>query len=444
VPPRRDGDDAAPRAGLPSPEGRRRAGPVTTRVPRRHAAAPSAPPPTPPAVRAPDRIPLVLLLALAAIAAATLAPAANEGAAGWDGCLLCGGRGTADALLNLGLFAPLGVALARRGVGLRAAVALAAALSASIELAQLWIPGRDPSPPDLLFNTLGAAAGHPLGPRMGALLRPAARAAGRLARGWSLLFAAMVAATGWLTAPAPPPGPYLGQWTPEIGGHPRLPARILDARIGRIPIPDGPLAPENGVRAALESAAPLRVRWIAGWRIAAPAPLLRIVNPDGDEAAALFIDREDLVVVRHTRASGLRLDRPGLRAPGVIRGAAPGDTVTLTLRRTGRATAFASDAGWGARDGTGPGRGWALLFWTLGMRPGTTRGLDALWLFIWMAPLGLWLRRTPPSLAALGTAAAALVILPPLVHLAPVSLPEAIGAAAGLLGGYALRRTVRR
>ena len=59
----------------------------------------------------------------------------------------------------------------------------------------------------------------------------------------------------------------------------------------------------------------------------------------------------------------------------------------------------------------GPGRGWALLFWTLGMRRETARGLDALWLFLWMAPLGLWLRRTPPSLAALGTAAAALLAL---------------------------------
>lgn len=418
---------------------------MTTRVPRRHAAAASAPPPSPAVVRAPDRNPFALLLALTAIGIATLAPSANEGAAGWDGCLLCGGRGTADALLNLALFAPLGLALGRRGVGFRGAVALAAALSASVELTQLWIPGRDPSPPDLLFNTLGAAAGHPLGARIGALLRPLDRAAGRLALGWSLLFAAAVAATGWLTAPAPPPGPYVGQWTPEIGDHPRLPARILDARIGRIPIPDGLFTQENGVRAALESAAPLRVRWIAGARIPAPAPLLRIVNPDGDEAAGVYIHGEDVVVVRHARASRLRLDRPGVRAPDVLRRAAPGDTVTLTLRLAGGTAAFASDAGWGARDGTGPGRGWALLFWTLEMHRETACALDALWLFLWMAPLGLWLRRTPPSRAALATAAAALVILPAIVHLAPVSLAEALGAAAGLLGGYAVRRaTVHR
>lgn len=402
---------------------------MTTRAPpgyRRHSAAP------PCAAAAPSRgrLPLSLAVSLAAILLATLTPSASEGAAGWDGCIVCGGRGTADALLNLALFAPLGAALGRRGTGVRGTVALAAALSASIELAQLLVPGRDPSPPDLLFNTLGAAAGHALALRLCGI----GRRGERLAPGWSLLFAATVAATGWLTAPAPPPGPYVGQWTPEIGGGPVLPARILDARAGGISIPRGRFGPEPEVRAALRSDAPLRVRWIVGWRIDRPAPLLRIVNPEGDEAAALFIHREDLVVVHHTRAARLRLDRPGMRAPDVIRGVAPGDTVTLTVRRHGRAAHTSTDRGWQGNDGIGPGRGWALLLWTMETPRGVARLLDALWIFLWTAPLGVWLGRR-----AFLVAAPVLVLVPAMAHLAPAAWPEAAGAVCGVLAGIALR-----
>jgi hypothetical protein len=379
-----------------------------------------------------------------AILLATLTPSASEGAAGWDGCLLCGDRGLADALLNVALFAPLGAALARRGMRTPLALVLAAALSALVEAAQLGIPGRDPSPPDLLFNALGAAAGYAVGVRMNALLRPSARVAGRLALGWSLAFLAVVAGTGWLTAPAPPPGPYVGQWTPRLADHPLLPARILAARIGGVRVPRGRLASADPVRSALAGSEPLEARWIVGWRIGQPAPLLRVVGAGGDEAAALFIDGEDLILVRRTRAARLRLDRPALRAPGVTRGIAPGDTVRLRVRMDGRTAWFANDSGWSARDGMGPGRGWALLFSVFSMRGGAARALDGLWLLLWMVPLGLWLRRRRASAVALAIAAAALAVLPPLASLAPVRVHEVLGACCGLLAGAVLSRVLRR
>ncbi|HEX6910800.1 MAG TPA: VanZ family protein, partial [Longimicrobium sp.] len=399
-------------------------------------ARPSAHPPAPRQTRTP------LALSLAAIVLATLTPSASEGAAGWDGCLLCGDRGLADALLNVALFAPLGAVLARRGVRAPLALVLAAALSALVEAAQLGIPGRDPSPPDLLFNALGAAAGYAVGVRMDALLRPSARVAGRLALGWSLAFLAVVAGTGWLTATAPPPGPYVGQWTPRLADHPLLPARILDARIGGVHIPWGRLGPSDSVRAALAGSEPLEARWIVAGRVARPAPLLRVVGAGGDEAAALFIEGEDLVFLRRTRAARLRLDRPALRAPGVIQGVVPGDTVRLRVRMDGRRAWFANDFGWSARDGMGPGRGWALLFSVLSMRGGAARALDGLWLFLWMVPLGLWLRRRRASAVALAIAAAAVAVLPPLASLAPVHVPEALGACGGLLAGAALSRVL--
>jgi hypothetical protein len=383
---------------------------------------------------------LLLALAVAPILAATLAPSAAEGAAGWDGCVLCGDRGGADALLNLALFAPLGAVLARGRVRPLSAVALAAILSAAVELAQLGIPGRDPSPPDLLFNTLGAAAGYAIGMRMGALLRPPPRAAGWLSLAWSAAFAGMVAATGWLSAPAPPPGPYTVQWTPEIGDHPLLPARILDARVGGFSLPPGPFASDDGLRAELAAGGALAVRWIVGRRIADPAPLLRIVGRGGEGAAELFIRGNDVLLIRRVRGAALRLDRPVLGAPGVIRGVAPGDTVRLTVRMEEGGVRFTNDFGWTARDGMGPGRGWALLLSGL---PPSRRGLDAAWIVLWMVPPGLWLRPRRACLAALGLSIGTLVLLPGIVSLESASLLDVLGATTGILTGVFLRRRMR-
>jgi VanZ family protein len=69
-----------------------------------------------------------------------------------------------DIIQNILLFAPLGYLVAavpdgesRRGI-LWAALACLA-LSAFVETAQAWIPGRFPSCWDILFNTTGGAVG---------------------------------------------------------------------------------------------------------------------------------------------------------------------------------------------------------------------------------------------------------------------------------------------
>jgi len=60
---------------------------------------------------------------------------------------------------NLLLFLPFGMALYLQRWKLAAAVAVAFASSISIELTQLAVHGRTTSTDDVLFNTLGAAAG---------------------------------------------------------------------------------------------------------------------------------------------------------------------------------------------------------------------------------------------------------------------------------------------
>src|SRR5213594_957719 len=101
----------------------------------------------------------LLSLALVAILGATLFPIAGEEAGGWVVCLVCGDRSTAGVLLNVMLFVPLGAALALRPWPTDRCVLAAALLSASIEVAQLYIPGRDSSLGDVLSNTSGAIIG---------------------------------------------------------------------------------------------------------------------------------------------------------------------------------------------------------------------------------------------------------------------------------------------
>src|SRR5258708_7450434 len=103
---------------------------------------------------------VALIVALACILGATLAPVGTEFQPDFVRCIICGGRGWADAVANLLLYAPLGAALFWNGRVGRRAVGMAFLLSACIELAQTFIPGRDPSLSDVAFYTMGAGAGQ--------------------------------------------------------------------------------------------------------------------------------------------------------------------------------------------------------------------------------------------------------------------------------------------
>src|SRR5262245_57126906 len=95
---------------------------------------------------------LVAVVAIGAvIVAATAIPAVAPPSA--TRCppfaLWCGEFVTADWIANLALYAPLGVTLWIAGWGRVTGWAAAVALSAGIELLQLWLPGRDGSVRDV-------------------------------------------------------------------------------------------------------------------------------------------------------------------------------------------------------------------------------------------------------------------------------------------------------
>src|SRR4051812_41839062 len=159
---------------------------------------------------------MLLAGALLLIALATLWPMPGPPHT-WGFCLVCGGRGLADLLLNIALFMPLGAALALRGRSRGRITQLALLLSAAIELSQFYIPGRDPSISDVIANTSGAVLGALVVGSASVWLNPRPVLASRLSRTTTILAALMCLATGLLLTPAYPDSPYFGQWTPDLG-----------------------------------------------------------------------------------------------------------------------------------------------------------------------------------------------------------------------------------
>jgi VanZ family protein len=70
-------------------------------------------------------------------------------------CLWCGRHVLLDLTLNVLLFMPLGAALRMRGAALRRAALTGFAISTAVEVAQYWVPGREPSARDIAANTAG-------------------------------------------------------------------------------------------------------------------------------------------------------------------------------------------------------------------------------------------------------------------------------------------------
>ena len=399
-------------------------------------------PPAPADPRSPRRVAsvLFLLVSVAAVLAATLYPSDQEGADGWDGCVLCGERGLADALLNVALFAPLGVALARLRVPAWAAAGIAALLSAGVEAAQLVVPGRDPSPPDVLFNTAGALVGYAVGRAAEWWLRPSDRAAGGLSLAWSALFALAVALTGVLTAPSTTDADLVGQWNPDLGDFEHYQGHVLSARVGTVPVEPWSVSDSRRLRDALRAGAATEVVMLAGPPPRSPSPLLRIVDWDEEEMLFLAAERSDVIFGYRMRAADLRLDRPLFRAPGALRGVRIDEKVRVTVERTGRRVAVRVGDRTTVARGLDAGSGWTLLFFSTPTSGGMQVMLDGVWIALWMAPLGLWLRRRWEAFVAIGIAIVGMAVVPGMVGLGVVGGAEMVGAAVGLMVGIALRR----
>lgn len=389
-----------------------------------------------------------VVAAVAVIVAATLWPVSAKEAGRWSSCVVCGGRGTADVLVNILLFLPFGAGLAAAGFSLSRCVLAGALLSAGVEFAQLYLPGRDPSLGDVVSNTLGSGFGVVLVATASRWMLPAGARATRLSRTATLAAAALCYVTGWLLAPAPPRPSYAALWTPNLGRLQWYRGRVQDVTLGDVALPAGPVANSAAMRELLLSPRgfTLHVRAIAGPRTDALGGFLVIEGERGRELLLVGPDRDDLVFRFRTRAVALhlRLDAPDIRLSNALRSVTPGDTLAMTVRGSrGRYTMTANAS---RADGLGftVASGWGLLVYPRTLPAWFKMLCSVVWLAALWAPAGFWARTRGDALVMGGAVAAGLLGAPAVTPLEATPPLLWAAAAIGGIAGVGVRLAVSR
>ena len=404
---------------------------------------------------------VITIASLAAIAFATLLPEPPV-AAGSHLCLLCGSLGGVDAVLNVFLFAPLGIGLALSGSPGKRAIFAMFALSALIEIAQfLVIPGRDSTIGDVLTNTLGGVLGFAIGRYPELWLRPPTRIARNFVLSWATIWLAIQAISNFGFALSLPDSQYYGQIGRALGNFATFPGLVLTAGVGDAQIPNTVLADSHRVRRLLLDGAMVTVTVVPAAPMSEVALIVRIADARQEEIVLLAQNGEALIFGVHTGAAVLGL-RPPLFA---LRDAFPGGVSNApfavdTLRLAGR---------YGARgvnmnaQSKSVSQGWhipvmASLGWTLWLPfqwfiEGTRMELLIGWL--WTAclviPLGYWSIRTndssrslgilrqsaPIAVAGIALIVAGLVFVPHVFGLPAAPFTDWLATLAGIFVGYA-------
>lgn len=348
-------------------------------------------------------------------------------------------RGVADAIANVLLFVPFGVAAALR-MGGRQPVSAAVLLSVLIETAQLAIPGRYSSAFDIAFNTLGGAIGMVLVRRSELWLRPTGAVARLLHAGVIGALLAVVTGSAFLLRPSITERPLYGQWTADFATMARYEGKVLDASVGPIRTPNRRIRAPAEFRRHLQEGDTIRVRVRAGPPPPDLAPIFSIYDLDAKEMLLIGADGQDAVVRMRKRAEDFRLDQPRLEVRSAFAGIRAGDTIQL--RFYGRAAGYCLEVNrsrW-CDLGFTVGDGWALLYNSVPAALALV--LPGLWLAGLALPIGFWCR-TERALAA--CAVAVVVILasaPRAAGILPTTLPEYAAAIVGLVTGYAAGRAV--
>jgi hypothetical protein len=387
---------------------------------------------------------LLLALTILAILLVTLMPAGFTSP--WAGlCLICGERGLANLIGNVLLFLPLGVLLGAGRTRPVRIVLIVALFSSFIELTQHLIPGRNPNPTDILFNTLGGVLGLVL-VRSRTYWLNAERAAsarlGAVALGVAL---AVLALTGYLPRTSIPEREYFGEWTPDRDRLPWHPGEVLAAELAGTGIPSTRLEDGERVRELLDAGAPLDVRFTVGPSFGGRWPILRITD-EADDVVALDVHQrwDDLFVRFRTRASAVRLHAPELRFRHAFAGAAVGDTVAIRISRDEAGQCVDVDGARHCERGLTLGRGWELLHALPPLRSAPLRrSVDAAWLVVLLLPVGFFAGSRRRAALAGAIIAGALLFVPAVTVLRPTPPFELAAALLGLLAGLALRRAAR-
>ncbi len=348
----------------------------------------------------------------------------------------------ADVARNVVLFVPFGLVLGLRAQPLARVALLAFLLSAGIELAQLVIPGRFPSPLDLVSNTTGAALGVGLPRAILALRALERRRPGCLAVGLAAASIGVLGASSVLLQPSFPDSTWFGGWTPELPNLEVYSGRVLEARVGDTEIVEwGPAPDTPALRRAMLDAEPVFVRAEAGARPVRLSPLVTIADEVPRTIMLLAIEGDDLVYLHRTFANAIALHSPRREIVGGLAQVAPGAPFEVRVERTRRSTAITIDDGAARLVDPGPGRTWALWL-PMRLVPSPLRaGLDALWTLLLVAPCALLAGRSRVAWGAVGT----LCVVAGTIHLVgPLGRPggvECVAAGLALAAGVVASAT---
>lgn len=362
-----------------------------------------------------------VLLATLAILVATLHSGGRALPLGWSFTLTSGDDALAELIQNLLLFIPLGISLTLAGVRPLRVVALGALLSFSVEFAQQWIPGRDPSVGDIVCNSISTALGVALvlfAPRW--LNVPPRRSA------WQALGAAVLAVLVWLGTGAMlhqsfPPPPYHEVNRPNFNYWGRYRGDVIWSRFS---------TGELSVRAVAPDRLPGRA-----------APLVAVLDSHDVETFILAMDGRDLSLSYHMPAIRWLLVPPDLRWRGAFANLAPGDTFTAAASSDGKQICLGLNDEKRCGFGYTIGDGWKLIFYPERWPAGVLTVINVLWVAGCVVGVGYWAGRTTASTKAriaVGIVIVGLVFAPYYVGLKGTSLWEWIGALGGIELGLML------
>lgn len=390
------------------------------------------------------------LLALAIIGWFTLRPAPADAEAAarvpWTCLFPCGDQSLRDAILNVALFVPLGLAAALVLPPLRALL-LSVLVTATVEFIQFrYLLGRDPSLRDLLTNTFGAGLGILLSSRWRTLLFPAPRPSVALTAAGGLGWLAALLATGILVRPSLPRSVYWGQWAPELGQFDTWRGRLLAAEVNGWPLPSGRLPDSDHLRGLLEQDSVLvAARVILGPPTVDIAPIVSVFDSEQREIFLLGQLGEGLVFrirsgLRAAELGELTLLLPHLPASGA------GDTLLLQGGVAGRAWILAASGPAGDLVRRVPFSLGLLWSGLVPFRPllGELASVwSGLWLGVLLLPAAWWAGRAGAHGVAFGLGAVlALVLVSRALGLSLPAPAEALGSlAGGAAGGWLGRRS---